>query len=321
MPLFESLDDTQHLTGRLALGVEYDGSAYCGWQRLKHAPSVQAEVERALGKVAGEPVTVHCSGRTDSGVHATRQIVHFDAPVGRSEKAWVFGGNANLPRDIALRWVAPVADDFHARFMAVARRYRYVILNQPSRPVLERANATWCRDPLDAPAMHRAAQALVGEHDFSSFRAAGCQSKSAWRHLHFIEVHRHGPLVVIDVQANAFLHHMIRNIVGALVDVGRSERGENYIENLLELKDRTLASVTAPGCGLHFVDSIYDERFVLPREPLGPNLLAFLGEWTGERELPDCPWVRYRRGLPKAAESETSEGLAEIGRHQPSDQE
>ncbi|WP_043532435.1 tRNA pseudouridine(38-40) synthase TruA [Litchfieldella xinjiangensis] len=298
MPLFQRLDEKQPLTGRLAFGVEYDGSAYCGWQRLKHAPSVQAEVERALARVAGQPVTIHCSGRTDSGVHATRQVVHFDPPISRSQKAWVFGANANLPRDIALRWLVPVEEDFHARFLALARRYQYVILNQPSRPVLERANATWCRDPLDVPAMHRAAQALVGEHDFSSFRAGGCQSKTPWRHLHFIEVHRHGPIVVIDVQANAFLHHMIRNIAGALVAVGRGEKGEDYLHHLLEVKDRTLASVTAPGCGLHFVDSIYDSRFALPREPLGPNLLAFLGEWTGERELPDSPMVRRRRGLP-----------------------
>ena len=300
MPLFKRLDEKTRLTGRLAAAVEYDGSAYCGWQRLKHAPSVQYEVEQALARVAGHPVTVHCSGRTDSGVHATRQVIHFDPPVSRSQKAWVFGANANLPRDIAIRWLVPVADDFHARFLALARRYRYVILNQPSRPVLERANATWCRDPLDADAMHRAAQVLVGERDFSSFRAAGCQSKTAWRHLHFIEVHRHGPLVVVDVQANAFVHHMIRNIVGALVDVGRGEQDEEYIARLLTLRDRTQASATAPGCGLHFVDSIYDPQYTLPREPLGPNLLAFLGEWTGERELPDSPLVRYRRGRPLA---------------------
>ncbi len=169
MPLFEFLDDHQRLEGRLAMAVEYDGTHYCGWQRLKQAPSVQAALETALGRVAAATVQVHCSGRTDSGVHATRQIVHFDAPTPRSTKAWVYGANANLPRDIAVRWVAPVADDFHARFLALARRYRYVILNQPSRPVLERANATWCREPLNAERMHEAAQALVGEHDFSSF--------------------------------------------------------------------------------------------------------------------------------------------------------
>lgn len=301
MPLFEPLNATSRLAGRLALGVEYDGSAYCGWQRLKHAPSVQASLEKALSQVAAAPVRVLCSGRTDTGVHATRQVVHFDVPALRSQKAWVFGANANLPRDIAVRWAVPVADDFHARFSALARRYRYVILNQPSRPVLERANATWCREPLDVTRMHDAAQALVGEHDFSSFRAASCQSRTAWRHLHFIEVNRYGPLVVIDVQANAFLHHMIRNIAGALVAVGKREQKVDYMARMLALQDRALGNVTAPGCGLHFVDSRYDERFALPREPLGPNLLAFMGEWSGERELPDTPLMRYRRRWPHSA--------------------
>ncbi|MFD2190377.1 tRNA pseudouridine(38-40) synthase TruA [Pistricoccus aurantiacus] len=309
MSFFVRLNERTPLVGRLAMGVEYDGSGYCGWQRLKHAPSVQAALETALSRVAGDTVKVHCSGRTDSGVHATRQIVHLDPPVKRSEKAWVFGANTNLPRDIAVRWIREVPDDFHARFKALARRYRYVILNQPGRPVLERANATWCREPLDDKAMHAAAQALIGEQDFSSFRAAGCQSKTPWRHLHFIEVHRHGPLVVVDVQANAFLHHMIRNIVGALVAVGRGEQGVGYLAELLALKDRKLASATAPGCGLHFVDCVYDSRFDLPREPLGPNLLAFLGEWTGERELPDNPRFAYRRGqsgcdLPRCDQSQ-----------------
>nr|WP_297458263.1 tRNA pseudouridine(38-40) synthase TruA [uncultured Halomonas sp.] len=302
MPLFEPLDDITRHIGRLALGVEYDGSAYCGWQRLKHAASVQAALEDALARVAAAPVRLKCSGRTDSGVHATRQVVHFDVPSPRSQKAWVFGANANLPRDIAVRWAVPVADDFHARFSALARRYRYIILNQPSRPVLERANATWCREPLNAERMHEAAQALVGEHDFSSFRAASCQSTTASRHLHFIEVRRYGPLVVIDLQANAFLHHMVRNIAGALVAVGRGEQGVDYMARILALRDRSLGNVTAPGCGLHFVDSLYDERFKLPREPLGPNLLAFLGEWTGERELPDTPLMRYRRRWPHSAE-------------------
>ncbi|WP_043488154.1 tRNA pseudouridine(38-40) synthase TruA [Halomonas halodenitrificans] len=306
MTLFQRLDERTPMTGRLAMGVEYDGSAYCGWQRLKHSASVQASLEDALSKVASHKVTIHASGRTDSGVHATRQILHFDPPVPRSQKAWVFGANANLPRDVAVRWVTEVPDEFHSRFMALARRYRYVLLNQPSRPVLERANVTWCRDSLDADAMHRAAQVLVGEHDFSSFRAAGCQSQTPWRHLHFIEVHRHGPLVVIDVQGNAFLHHMIRNIAGALITVGRGERGDDYLAELMALRDRSLADVTAPASGLHFVDSLYDERWGLPREPLGPNLLAFLGEWTGERALPDCPMVASRRGRPGVVDREAT---------------
>lgn len=300
MALFKRLDEKNLLAGRLALGVEYDGTHYCGWQRLKDTPSVQASLEEALSRIAGKSVRVHCSGRTDSGVHATRQVVHFDPPVSRSEKAWVFGTNANLPKDIAVRWVKPVSDDFHARFMALARRYRYLILNQPSRPVMERAQVTWCRDYLDADAMHRAAQALVGENDFSSFRAAGCQSKSPWRHLHFIEVRRHGPLLAIDVQGNAFLHHMIRNIAGALIRVGRGEQGDDYLGRLLALKDRAQGDVTAPSEGLHFVDSIYDPVWDLPPEPLGPVLLAHLGEWSGDRALPSCRMSSRRRSENQA---------------------
>ncbi|MDR5874517.1 tRNA pseudouridine(38-40) synthase TruA [Halomonas sp. CUBES01] len=297
MTLFYHFDETQPLSGRLAMSIEYDGTRFCGFQRLKHAASVQASVEDALSKVAGAPVQIHASGRTDSGVHATRQIVHLDPPAQRSEKAWVFGANTNLPRDVSIRWVKPVSDDFHSRLGALGRRYRYLLLNQLSRPVLERHNVTWCRDPLDADAMHRAAQALVGEHDFSSFRAAGCQSKTPWRQMHFVDVKRFGPLVMIDIQGNAFLHHMIRNIAGALVSVGRGAQDEGYIERLLALRNRKLGDVTAPACGLHFVDSIYDERFDLPKEPLGPNLLAFSGEWTGERELPETERVAARRRL------------------------
>ncbi|HSH48131.1 MAG TPA: tRNA pseudouridine(38-40) synthase TruA [Halomonas sp.] len=296
MTLFRRLDEKIPLAGRLALGVEYDGTRYCGWQRLRDIPSVQAALEGALSRIAGTTVRVHCSGRTDSGVHASRQVIHFDPPVPRSEKAWVFGTNANLPDDIAVRWVKPVDDEFHARFKALARRYRYLILNQPSRPVMERHQVTWCRDPLDAEAMHRAAQALVGENDFSSFRAAGCQSKSPWRHLHFIDVRRHGPLVAVDVQANAFLHHMIRNIAGALIRVGRGEQKDDYLSRLLALRNRAQGDVTAPPEGLHFVDCIYDPAWGLPREPLGPTLLAFLGEWSGDRALPSCRMSSLRLG-------------------------
>ncbi|WP_251976607.1 tRNA pseudouridine(38-40) synthase TruA [Salinicola avicenniae] len=300
MALFTRQDDNRPLSGRLALGVEYDGTHYCGWQRLKHADSVQGALEAALSKIAATPVRVLCSGRTDSGVHATRQIVHFDAPVERTQKAWVFGANAKLPRDIAVRWLVPVADDFHSRFSALARRYRYVILNQPTRPVMERHNVTWCREPLDAERMQRAAQALVGEHDFSSYRAAGCQSSTPIRHLHFIDVRRHGSLVFIDVQANAFLHHMIRNLAGVLMAVGRGDEDEHYPARLLALKDRKLGNVTAPSCGLHFVDVRYDERFDLPEEPVGPQMLGFLGDWTGDRDcIPDTLLMRRRRVWPK----------------------
>ena len=295
MSLFDRFDEKTPLTGRLAMGVEYDGTHYCGFQRLSHAASVQASLEKGLSRVASESIRVHASGRTDSGVHATRQIIHFDAPVKRSEKAWIFGANTHLPKDIAIRWVKQVPDFFHSRLHALARRYRYLLINQMNRPVLERANVTWCRDPLDADAMHKAAQALVGEHDFSSFRAAGCRSRTPRRFMHFIDVKRFGPLVMIDVQGNAFLHHMIRNIAGALVSVGRGAQDESYIERLLALRDRKQGDVTAPACGLHFVDSCYDDAFGLPKEPLGPNLLAFTGEWTGERAIPDNAMVRLRR--------------------------
>ncbi len=304
MTLFDRFDETTPLTGRLAMGIEYDGTHYCGFQRLSHAASVQGALEKALARVANTPVRIHASGRTDSGVHATRQVIHFDAPVPRSEKSWIFGANTHLPKDIAVRWVKPVPDDFHSRLSALARRYRYLLINQLNRPVLERANVTWCRDPLDADAMHRAAQALVGEHDFSSFRAAGCRSKSPFRHMHFLEVKRHGPLVVVDIQGNAFLHHMIRNIVGALVSVGRGTRDEAWVERLLALQDRKQGDVTAPACGLHFVDSRYDEAFALPEEPLGPGLLLSTGEWTGERPIPDSRMVRLRRGRPRRAAQE-----------------
>lgn len=302
MTLFDRFDETTPLTGRLAMGIEYDGSGYCGFQRLSHAASIQGALEHALSRVANAPVRVHASGRTDSGVHATRQIIHFDPPAPRTEKGWVFGANANLPRDIAVRWVKAVPDDFHSRLSALARRYRYVLVNQLHRPVLERANVTWCRDPLDVDAMHRAAQALVGENDFSSFRAAGCRSKTPWRHLHFLEVTRHGPLVTVDIQGNAFLHHMIRNVVGALVSVGRGAQQEDYMGRLLALKDRKQGDVTAPACGLHFVDVRYEEAFALPEEPLGPGLLFSTGEWTGERPIPDSHMVRLRRGRPRMAE-------------------
>lgn len=304
MTLFDRFDETTPLTGRLAMGIEYQGTDYCGFQRLSHAPSVQASLEEALARVANTPVRLHASGRTDSGVHATRQIVHFDPPAARSEKSWVFGANTHLPGDIAVRWVKPVPDDFHSRLSALARRYRYLIVNQLNRPVLERANVTWCRDPLDAEAMHRAAQALVGENDFSSFRAAGCRSRTPWRHMHFLEVRRHGPLVVIDIQGNAFLHHMIRNIAGALISVGRGARDDDWLARLLALQDRRKGDVTAPATGLHFVDVRYDDAFALPQEPLGPGLLASTGEWTGERAIPDSRMVRLRRGRPRRAVEE-----------------
>ena len=256
---------------RYALGVEYDGTAYAGWQRLaargsRDDRSVQGALEAALSFVAGHPVDVVCAGRTDAGVHAECQVVHFDSTAERSARGWVLGATTRLPPDISVRWCVPVPADFHARFSARARRYRYRILNRPSRPALGRHYLTWERRPLDAGAMHRAAQALVGEHDFSAFRTVHCQAPHARRELQAIEVRRTGEVVEIEVQANAFLHHMVRNIVGSLLPIGRGERPESWMGELLAGRDRTVAGPTAPATGLVFLGPRYPREWQLPAE-------------------------------------------------------
>lgn len=251
---------------RVALGIEYDGSEFFGWQRLSHGRSVQAQVEAALSFVADTEVTVTCAGRTDSGVHAHCQVVHFDAPVQRPLRAWLMGANARLPDAVAVRWVQPVDDRFHARFSAIARRYRYRILNRAVRPAIGRAYLTWERLPLDAQAMHRAAQALLGEHDFSAFRAVQCQARHARRDLQQISVRRDGEEVVVEVRANAFLHHMVRNLVGSLLPIGRGELPEQWMAQLLAGRDRSVAGPTAPATGLCFLGPLYPAACGLPSE-------------------------------------------------------
>ena len=231
---------------RIALGVEYDGARYCGWQRQPHCESVQQALESALAFVADAPVTVHCAGRTDTGVHATGQVVHFDPPAPRDPDAWVLGVNSNLPADVSVRWAAPVDDAFHARFDAIERRYRYLILSGRSRSALHAGRAWWVHEALDADAMQRAAQALIGEHDFSAFRAAGCQSTSPVRDLRHVWVRAHGPWTVVDVAANAFLMHMVRNIVGLLRLAGRGEADADDVARILVSRDRTRSAAAAP---------------------------------------------------------------------------
>lgn len=257
---------------RFAACVEYNGSAYCGWQRLSHAPSVQEEVEKALSSVAAEPIEITCAGRTDSGVHATGQIIHFDTQAQRPVRGWLFGTNVNLPDDIAIKWVQPVADDFHARFSAYARRYRYVILNRQARPAIMQKRMTWYHHNLDTQAMHEAAQALIGEHDFSSFRASGCQARHAMREMQRIDIHREGEMIYVDIQANAFLHHMVRNIVGSLLQVGEGQQSKDWIADLLALKDRTKAGITAPAQGLYFVNVLYPDEFAIPENAYTPSI-------------------------------------------------
>lgn len=277
MSAFPIISDDNGRPGRYALCIEYNGSAYHGWQAQQAGVnSVQETLEAALSKVANEPIRVMCSGRTDSGVHASSQIVHFDSSVTRSSKAWVYGTNTNLPNDIVVRWAVPVDNEFHARYSAIARRYRYVIYNHRVRPALMSDQLTWHDHPLDADNMHQAVQHLLGENDFSSFRAAGCQSNTPWRNIEEAKVFRTGNLVILEIRANAFLHHMIRNIVGALLPIGMGEQPVAWMSELLALRDRTKAGVTAKPNGLYFVEAIYPENFNLPPQPLGPHFLSMI---------------------------------------------
>lgn len=249
---------------RYALGIEYDGSAFLGWQRLSHGDSVQEAVEAALASILGHPVDAVCAGRTDAGVHATQQVVHLDTAVERPLRAFVEGSNTRLPPAVRVLWAQAVPEAFHARHSARARRYRYRLLNRRVRPALMREQLSWEPRPLDAAAMHRAAQALLGEQDFSAFRTAQCQARHPMRDLQSIEVRREDEQVVVEVQANAFLHHMVRNIVGSLLLVGRGERPEAWIAELLAGRDRTRAGPTAPAAGLTFLGPRYPRTWGLP---------------------------------------------------------
>jgi tRNA pseudouridine38-40 synthase len=251
---------------RIALGIEYDGTDFLGWQRLSHGRSVQAAIEAALSFVAAHPVDVTCAGRTDAGVHARCQVVHFDSNAVRSERGWALGANSHLPPSIAVLWARPVADDFHARYGARARRYRYLILNRPIRPALDARRVAWERVPLDIGAMHRAAQALIGEHDFTAFRTVACQARSPSRNVREIAIARDGDEISIEIEANAFLHHMVRNIVGSLLPIGRGEQPESWLAELLAGRDRAKAGPTAPAAGLTFIGPRYPADWNLPAE-------------------------------------------------------
>jgi len=259
---------------RIVAAIEYSGRNFCGWQRQSHSPSVQAAVEKALSFVANEPVTIVCAGRTDTGVHATNQIIHFDTFARRNPHNWLRGANTRLPEAVRLHWVAVADGQFHARFSALSRTYRYIICNEPVPPAIFRGLMTWCKEPLDERLMHSAAQGLLGENDFSSFRAAGCQSKSPFRFVEKVSVYRQGTLVVIEITANAFLHHMVRNIAGTLLAVGRREKPETWPQELLSLRDRTRGEITAAPDGLFLVSVAYPPQFNMPVFELGPHFIA-----------------------------------------------
>lgn len=252
---------------RIALGIEYDGSAYNGWQRQRTGIGVQALIEKALSVVANEPIEITCAGRTDTGVHASGQVIHFDTNSQRTEHGWLLGANSNLPDDINVLWATPVDETFSARYSATARSYRYMILNRLARSALYARRAWWVHQALQADAMHQAAQALVGKHDFSAFRAAGCQASTPTREISSIAITRYGRWIRLEVTANAFLQHMVRNIAGSLVAVGYGDEPVEWLAEVLSSRDRKQAGIAAPPHGLTLVRVDYPAEFSIPECP------------------------------------------------------
>ncbi len=253
---------------RLAMGVEYDGSRFSGWQIQRNCRTIQGVVQQALSAVADHPVQVVCAGRTDTGVHATGQVIHFDTQAQRSARSWVFGANANLPKDVVVLWLRKVDGSFHARFSARRRWYRYIIFNRAVRPTFLAGRTSWEYRPLDEELMNRGARHLLGEHDFSAYRAVACQAQSPLRRIYRLEVTRAGELLYLDVEANAFLHHMVRNIAGVLMAIGVGERPPEWAREVLESRDRRLGGVTAPPQGLYLAGVSYPPRYDIPASRL-----------------------------------------------------
>jgi len=257
---------------RIALGIEYDGSQFCGWQLQEHSPSVQASVEDAISRVAAHSVRVICAGRTDTGVHALNQVVHFDTDALRSERSWILGCNANLPKSVVVTWAKQVSGDFHARFSARRRRYRYVIFNRSVRPTFLAYRVCWQHKKLEVQRMAAAAQYLIGRHDFSAYRAAGCQAKDPTREIYQLSVTRLDDLIFIDIEANAFLHHMVRNIAGVLMTIGCGEQDIDWSRQVLLGKDRKLGGITAVPHGLYLTDVEYDASFAIPKPAVSSRI-------------------------------------------------
>lgn len=275
----ELSDEPEIGNGNVAAVIEYDGSGFHGWQFQKGSlPTVAGKLVPAISGVANAPLELVCAGRTDAGVHAAYQVVNFSTASVRSLRSWVLGVNSALPEAIRVHWMGDVADSFSARFSATSRRYRYLIASTPVRPALFAHNVSWTHRALDAGLMHQAGQALLGENDFSAFRAAGCQANTPFRHVSALSVKRQGPFVVIEIAANAFLHHMVRNIAGSLMAVGAGDKPPEWIRQVLEARDRRLSGVTAPAQGLYLVDVSYPESLGIPGARPGPSLLH---EWPG----------------------------------------
>ncbi len=271
-------------TRRLAVGIEYDGTAYAGWQHQPGRATVQDWVQKALSAVADHPVTVASAGRTDAGVHACAQVAHFDTRADRPVRGWVLGANGHLPPDIAINWALEVEPSFHARHTAQGRSYRYCMLRRATRPAILRDRVCWTRATLDADAMHAASQVLIGEHDFSSFRAVECQSTTARRHVAEISVRAEGSLVVMEISANSYLQHMVRNIAGTLMQVGAGEHPPAWVAEILAARDRSRAGITAPACGLYLWRVRYPPSLQIP-EPATSRPWAMIAGQTGAENL------------------------------------
>ena len=275
-------------TGRVALCLSYNGSQYYGWQSQKNSlPTVQSCVEKAVSLVANEKIEVVCAGRTDKSVHSSYQVIHFQTSAKRDVRAWVFGCNTNLPKDISVSWAGEVDEAFHARFSATSRRYNYVIYNHPIRPANFSTEITWCHHRLNVNEMHEAAQCLVGEHDFTSFRAVGCQAKSPFRRLEYVNVSRYGNVILLDIKGNAFLHHMVRNIAGVLMTIGAGKQKVNWCSEVLAAKDRTKASVTAAPYGLFLTQVDYPDKFKIPKTAGAPSLIQSMIDASKTQESLD----------------------------------
>lgn len=257
---------------KFAIGIEYSGTAYSGWQQQKHSVSIQQHLQEAIGFVADHPVNLVCAGRTDAGVHAIEQVAHFESDSRRTNRSWLLGSNCRLPRDIRIKWISHVDESFHARFSAYARSYRYILFNSEVPSAVFHDRCSWEFRALDHRKMHESAQVLLGEHDFSAFRAVGCQAKSSCRNIHYLEISRQGEFIYLDIKANAFLYHMVRNITGSLLQVGRGEKPVDWIEALLAGKDRNLGGVTAPAAGLYLQQVYYPELFSIPSRAQKPVL-------------------------------------------------
>lgn len=270
-PEMQTLNDPKP-TYTVAIAIEFLGTHYHGWQRQREVLGVQEALETAIGKVANEPVEVIAAGRTDASVHAGNMIAHFVTHAYRPSHNWLRGINSLLPDDIAVRWVQPMPEGFHARFGAIARRYRYITLNQPQRPAILNHQVTHIHEPLDVAAMQRAAADIAGTHDFSSYRAAACQSNQPVRQVSHAKLFTHGQFIVFDIQADGFLHHMVRNLMGTLFAIGRHELQPEDFLHILAKKDRTIAPPTASGDGLYFINAYYPDRYqqLLPAAPLTP---------------------------------------------------